>query len=204
MVAFKENDQKMKLDAVFEEYKDLRDEIKRRIDQRSQITQLMITFDGTLAGFALYTGNLFILGLVPFVSAFFLHITKASYVIHRRLTRYIREIIEGQKLPNIFKDSDNLWISWETFYMKRISNFERQKGARRPIYDIFQLSVFIVCSFVIFIYSLQKLDIIIAIIISIFYTILAGIVTVLTKMPDPYKIDDIDHNWETLKPIRQK
>jgi hypothetical protein len=65
-----EDEKTRALDAVIAEYEDLRDEIKRRIDQRMHITELMITIVSTIAGFAVHTGNWIILGVLPFVSAF--------------------------------------------------------------------------------------------------------------------------------------
>jgi hypothetical protein len=194
-----EDEKKKELDAVLIEYDDLRDEIKRRIDQRTHITELMITIDGTLAGFAVYTGNWFILGIIPFVSAFCLLNIKASYIIHRRLTRYVSEIIEKQKLPLIFGGSDKLWISWETFYRKRLSDPQRQQGTRRPMYDMFELAIFIVCAASVILYSFHQLDFRIAISVSVAYVIIGFGTVQVSKMIDPYTIDaDIAYDWQSL------
>lgn len=197
-----EKEKKRALDAVLVEYDDLRDEIKRRIDQRTHMTQLTITIDGTLAGVAFYTGNFFILGIIPFVTAFCLLNIKASYATHMRLIRYIREIIEGQKLPSIFEGSDKLWVSWETFFKEILAHPQRQKASRRPIYDMFQAFVSIICSGAVALYSFMQFDFEIAMVISVGYAVMVITAVHETKMIDPYEVDkDVKYDWHKLKPL---
>jgi hypothetical protein len=198
-ITMTEDERKRALDATIAEYEDLRDEIKRRIDQRTHITELMITIDGTLAGLAVYTGNWFILGILPLVSAFCLLNIKASYIIHRRLTQYISEVIERQKLPLIFDKSKRLWLSWETFYRERLADPDRQRGTRRPMFDVFELALFTFCSIAVIIYSFVQFDWSIAIAISAAYTILGAKAVEAARMIDPYKVDSsISHDWQSL------
>jgi hypothetical protein len=211
---------KEKLDAVLSEYNDLRDEIKRRIDQRTQITGLMVTIDGTLAGFAIYTGNLFILGLIPFVSVFCLLNIKSSYIIHKRLTRYIREIIECQKLRrNIFKGSNKLWISWETFYETVYGDKPKSSsgggirlhvhqvlasGTRRHIYEVFEVFLCLVCRVAISYYSFLKLDSMTALLISFFYAVFAFVAILASIMPQVYRKDSEKYDWEELNALTEQ
>lgn len=194
-----EDEKKRALDATIAEYEDLRDEIKRRIDQRTHITELMITIDSTLAGVAVYTGNWLVLGVLPFVSAFCLLNIKASYVVHRRLTQYISEIIERQKLPLIFSESNRLWLSWETFYRERLAGPHRQRGTRRPMNDTFELALFIICCTAVILYSFVHFDQPVAIAISLVYTILGSIAVKVARMIDPYEVDSsVGHDWQSL------
>jgi hypothetical protein len=160
----------------------------------------MITIDGTLAGFSVYTGNWLVLGILPLVSAFCLLNIKSSYVVHRRLTQYISEIIERQKLPLIFKESNRLWLSWETFYRERLAGPHRQRGTRRPMYDAFELALFIVCCTAVISYSFVQFDRPVAITISVIYTILGSIAVKVARMIDPYEVDkSVNHDWQSLR-----
>jgi len=189
--------------AVLAEYNDLRDEIKRRIDQRTRITELMITIDVTIAGVALYTGNVFILGIMPFISAFCIVNIKTTYLTHRRLTRYIREIIEGQKLPYIFDGSSRLWISWETFFRQKLSSPHRQRASRRRMFIMFELCISVVCCAAVVGYSFIQFDRVIATVISVIYIASAIIAAWFCKIPDPYREEKhIKYDWNEIKPIR--
>ena len=196
-----EEEKRMALQAVLTEYSDLRDEIKRRIDQRTHMTSLMITIDGTLAGLAVYSSNLFILGLIPFVSAFCLLHVKASYAVHKRLTWYIRNVVEGQKLPSIIAQTDRLWLSWETFYQHGLTKPQRQIAGRRPLYDLFELSVFIVCGVAVAIQAYLWLDFNTATVILVTYSVLGLVVVWISRMPDPYEEEGSSFQWQTRQDV---
>lgn len=69
------------------------------------------------------------------------------------------------------------------------------------MYDMFGVSVFIICCAAVILYSFLQLDSVIATVLSLIYTIFAFIAVQVSKMPDPYKEDDVGYNWETIKPI---
>jgi hypothetical protein len=140
-----ESEKELYLKAVIEEWKDLRDEIKRRIDQRTVITQFMITLVSALLTAAVLSGNFYIIGIIPFAAAYCLYHVKATYYIHRWLTTYIRDQIENRKMNRIFPNSDVQWLSWETYYKNEVSEKEKKLASRRPFYNLFELSLYLSC-----------------------------------------------------------
>lgn len=159
-----QNDWQGPIQAVLAEYNDLRDEIKRRIDGRTRMTEIMLTVAGVLSGAAFYAANakidywFLIIGVIPFVAAFCIANIKASYFVHERIRCYIREVIERKKLPEIFTNvlglepcsCHSLWMSWESYYQDCEPASEEKWykgwrvklwgwGSRKVTYDIFQI-----------------------------------------------------------------
>lgn len=154
------------IQAVLAEYSDLRDEIKRRIDGRTRMTEIMLTVAGVLSGAAFYAANakidywFTVIGVIPFVTAFCIANIKASYFVHERIRCYIREVIERRKLPEIFTDVlrlepysyHGLWMSWENYFQDcKLGSEDKWNehwqvklwgwGSRKIMYDCFQIAL---------------------------------------------------------------
>jgi len=197
----------MQLKITIEEWKDLRDEIKRRIDQRTRLTEIMISLVSALFSVAIATGNYFFFVVIPFASAYCLYHIKATYFIHHWLTKYIRERIEDgeyikekntkgeiverrvrdSKLRKIFPNSDELWLSWETYYKKEVDKKEKQRASRRRFYNLFQLSLYLICGTVFIWHSILLLPSLVAVCLVSLYLSLGLIAVWLAWMIDPYK-----------------
>lgn len=135
---------------VLEEWKNLKDEIKKRVEQRTTLTELMITLDSALitaaSAEAFLKNNYIIFGIIPFVTAFFMLLIKASYNRHRLLTRYIIEEIEGKKLKNITSLGFQS-LNFETWFEEQTDeDAQYVRTNRAHAYSVFNAGVFIVCS----------------------------------------------------------
>ncbi len=136
------------IQVVLAEWKDLRDDINKRVQQRTLITQIMVALVSALIAAAFTANNLYLLGVVPFVAVFFMLLIKASYNRHRLITRYIRENIERDNLNKLFPLSEKL-LYWETWF-KSIPPSDKEKTNRRVGYNAFNLGTLIVCGTILY------------------------------------------------------
>jgi hypothetical protein len=138
----------LRLKAVLMEYDDLRDEIKRRVDQRTHISYFAIAI--ILVALGLYTKseNSLILVFVPSALIYWLFIIDSSYSAHLNIISYIREKIEGKKLPLLIgRVDDEGWIYWETDYYK---NKKQRYSQRFRVYLIFSWFIYVICGSVLY------------------------------------------------------
>lgn len=140
---------KLRLDAVLLEYEDLRDEIKRRMDQRTYISYFAIAM--TIGALGLYgtSNNPYILVATPLILIYWLFFIDSSYSHHSVIMRYIREKIEGVKLPLLIGKVNGKegWIYWETYYAE---DRERRYSSRFWIYIVSSWIIFVICGLVIY------------------------------------------------------
>ncbi|MEM2969826.1 MAG: hypothetical protein QXR63_02705 [Candidatus Bathyarchaeia archaeon] len=181
------DERKMQLKIVLEEWKDLRDEIKRRIDQRTVITQFMITLISALLTTAVLSGNFYVIGVIPFAAAYCLYHVKATYFVHGWLARYIRDQIENKKMSKIFPNSDVRWLSWETYYKNEVSKSERKRASRRRFYNFFELSMYLGCGLIFSAYVSINLPIWLSATLVLLFWILGLGAVWLAWMIDPYE-----------------
>ena len=137
----------MQLQAVLLEYEDLRDEIKKRMDQRTHISYFVIAMTSGALGLYMSLREPLILVFTPLILIYWLLIIDSSYTHHREIIQYIREKIEGMKLPMLIeKASDEEgWIYWETYYSK---DRKRRYSSRFKIYVALSWIIYILCGLV--------------------------------------------------------
>ncbi len=181
------NDRQLQLSAVIEEWKDLRDEIKRRIDQRTVITEFMITLVSALLTAAIVSHNFYILGIIPFAAEYCLYHVKATYYIHRLLTTYVRDQIENQKMKVIFPDSKVQWLSWETYYKGKVTDKEKERASRRRFYNLFALGLYLGCGMVFSTYAFLNLPLYLSVALAVSFGVFGFLALKLAWMFDPYK-----------------
>lgn len=95
---------------------DVRDEVKRRIEQRDKYSIQMTIALGALVAISFSTTGLrMILVAVPLVSIYFTVLILYSYKIHRLLAQYLREEVEPElaRLCGTAGDKE-----WETYYLE--------------------------------------------------------------------------------------
>jgi hypothetical protein len=149
-------DPKLKLRLQFnitkDEWKDLREEIRKRVEQRNYMTEIMAVLVTTLIGAAATTQNYLFIGIVPFIACFFMFLIRASYNRHRCLINYIKTI--EQKMNEIVnalyadkpaedktKNANEITF-WETTFK------ETSQTNRRAAYNCFNVGTFLFCGFV--------------------------------------------------------
>lgn len=139
----------LRVKAVLAEYNDLRDEIKRRVDQRTHISYFVIAIMVGVLGLYVTSKNPLILVLVPSVLMYWLSIIDSSYSHNKELTKYIREKIEAKKLPSLIgKVNDREgWIYWETYYSQddKKGYSKKRYSSRYKVYIISSWFVYIIC-----------------------------------------------------------
>ena len=138
----------LQLQAVLAEYNDLRDEIKRRIDQRTHISYFVIAIILCIFGLYVKSNNPMILVFTPLALIYWLFIVDSSYSVHLNIIGYIRDKIEGIKLPMLIGkvDAKEGWINWETYY------FEDKKKRCSGIFKVFVIFswlIYIICGIII-------------------------------------------------------
>jgi hypothetical protein len=180
-------ERELQLRAVIEEWKDLRDEVKRRVDQRTVITQFMVTLVSALLTAAVVSGNFYVIGIIPFASAYCLYHVKATYFIHHWLVTYIREQIEDGKMGRIFPNSEVRWLSWETYYKTEVSKIEKERASRRRFYNLFEFSLYLGCGLAFSAYSVLNLPIWPSVALTAMFWFLGLGAVWLSWMIDPYK-----------------
>ena len=164
---------KMRLEAVLAEYNDLRDEAKRRIDHRTHISYFVITI--ILGAFGLYitSKNPWVLILIPSIVMYWLFIIDSSYFHHLDIVRYIREKIEGEKLPLLIGKANDKegWLNWETYY------FDKKKvhSSRFRIYIFLGWIILLICGLIFLYIILQSLPLL--------YLIPYGVYWILYGLP---------------------
>lgn len=135
---------KLRLKAVLLEYEDLRDEIKRRMDHRTYISYVVIAM--TLGALGLYvtSENPLILVFIPSILIYWLSFVDSSYSHHLVITKYIREKIEGMKLPSLIgkANDEEGWIDWEAYYFR---DKKRRYISRFKIYVVFSWVIYAIC-----------------------------------------------------------
>lgn len=188
-------EREMQLNVVVEEWKDLREEVKRRIDQRTIITQFIITLVSALLTTAVLSGNLYIISIIPFATAYCLYHIKASYFVHHWLVTYIRERIEDQKMRKVFPNSDVQWLSWETYYKNEISQSEKERASRRRFYNLLEVGLYLGCGVVFTANALQNLSAWLSVISILSFWVLGFVAVTTVWMIDPYK-ERLRHNDE--------
>ena len=95
---------------------DVRDEIKRRIEQRDKYSIQMTMALGALVAVSFsMTGLRMVLIAVPLVSLYFTVLILYSYRIHRLLAQYLRDEVEPELARGYGIDRDK---EWENYYKK--------------------------------------------------------------------------------------
>lgn len=175
------------LQIALAEYVDLRDEIKKWVEERTRLTELMIGIVAAIGTAALSINNLFLLIIAVFSTFFFLEKIKSSYYIHATITKYIREKVEKEKLMQLLsKERRVTWTFWETYYSE-LPKKERERNSRRAMFNSFGLSVYVVCGLGISYQSFQDFGLFYFVASVFIYWIVCGYLVYKTRMIDPYK-----------------
>ena len=122
----------LQLQAILAEYNDLRDEIKKRISQRTTLTSFMLGVVGASLGFVASSQRVEFLVVPPGLAIFLIYLIRTSYHITESISFFIRNQTE-LKLNEILGTSrnGNSWINWESWYRED----KRQMRKRRwPIF----------------------------------------------------------------------
>lgn len=129
-----------KLKAVLTEYNDCRDEIKTRIQQRTRMTEFFILGLAAIAGFAVQSGNYFIMFIAPAYAVFIYAMIDGTYFYTDSLSHYIREEIELKKIPHILGEVPQMdflgkktALEWKTRWLGWETNFERCLRKWNPV-----------------------------------------------------------------------
>ena len=130
-----------KLDAVLAEYNDCRGEIKIRIQQRTRMTQFYIIGLTAIIGFAVQSGNYFVMAIAPAYAIFMYSMIIGTYFYTDSLSNYIREEIELKKIPYILdkvpSQMDSLGgkstLKWKTGWLGWETNFKECLKGDNPI-----------------------------------------------------------------------
>ncbi|UCH57220.1 MAG: hypothetical protein JSV18_07780 [Candidatus Bathyarchaeota archaeon] len=127
-----ENSLDRKLQAVLAEYNDCRNEIKLRIQQRTQLTQFYIVGIVALIGYALQVANSLVWLIASGYAVFMYTMILGTYFYTDSLAQYIREEIEATKIPYILGEVPKMGsaatqklLDWETMWLGWEINFER-------------------------------------------------------------------------------
>lgn len=181
-------DEKDLLNIVMEEWKDLREEIKARVEQRTQLTEIMVALvSGLLTAAAtaeIWGKTSLVFCFVPFVTFFFMFLIKSSYKRHRWLTKYIREEIEDPKkgkisrIINTYKSNNTLiginWLYWETYFKKQTKlKGEESETNRARAYNGFNIITFLLCGTILLLTSIKQIfvpDLHILLIVVLFFS----------------------------------
>ena len=139
----------LRVKAVLAEYNDLRDSIKRRVDQRTHISYFVIAIMVGVLGLYVTSENPLILVLAPSVLMYWLSIIDSSYSHNKELTKYIREEIEVKKLPLLIGkvNYEEGWINWETYYSK---DDKKRYSSRFKVYVISSWFICVTCGLAIY------------------------------------------------------
>jgi hypothetical protein len=136
--------QSSELDILLSELKDMREDVKTRVEQRNYMTEVLVVLVSGIAAAAatastVNPNSLLILGVVPFVTAFFIFLIKASYNRHRCLTIHLQKI--EQRINNILNGSNSRRVDfWETSFK------ETEKTNRRKAYNSFNIGTVFICN----------------------------------------------------------
>jgi fatty acid desaturase len=119
---------------------DVRDEVKRRIEQRDKYSiQMTIALGALIAVSFSTTGLRTVLIAVPLVSIYFTVLILYSYKIHRLLAQYLREEVEPElaRLCGTAPDKE-----WETYYSKHAVPGIRRWFFQGTLWAVVALSLF--------------------------------------------------------------
>jgi hypothetical protein len=95
---------------------DLRDEVKRRIEQRDAYSIALATASGGAVAVALSNPDFRpAFAAIPLFFLFFTHLLHYSYRVHNRIVRFLRTEIEPE-LANLCETPR--WVEWENYYAK--------------------------------------------------------------------------------------
>ena len=147
----------------------------------------MITLVSALLTTAIASGNFYIVGIIPFATEYCLYHVKATYYIHRLLTKYVREEIENKKMMAIFPDSKVQWLSWETYYKNVVSSKEKQQASRRRFYNLFALVLYMGCGTVFSTHAFLNLTLCSGVALTATFWVSGFLALRLAWMFDPYK-----------------
>ena len=161
------------LQAVFTEYNDCRNEIKIRIQQRTQMTQFYIVGIVGIIGYAIQGSNILIWPIAASYAVFMYTMILGTYFYTDSLANYIREEIESKKIPYLLGTVPDdmpevktnvvqwktLWLGWETNFDQARSGDKSLKEhnliRRKKVLHYFSWCIVLV-STVCMAYSLQK------------------------------------------------
>ncbi|MFA5364403.1 MAG: hypothetical protein WC325_04385 [Candidatus Bathyarchaeia archaeon] len=140
------------LEAVLTEYKDCREEIKLRIQQRTQMTELYIVGLAAIAGFTVQNGNSLLMFVAPAYAIFIYEMIQGTYFYTSCLATYIREEIESKKIPYILGKVPLMqsemeqtakwttrWLGWETNFNKCL--IQKNKMPRNKVLHLFTWTI---------------------------------------------------------------
>lgn len=147
-----------KLKTVLAEYNDCRDEIKTRIQQRTRMTEFYILGLAAITGFAIQSGNYFVMSVAPAYTVFIYAMIINTYFYTDSLAHYIREEIELKKIPHILgkvpsmnflgekttHDWETRWLGWETNYERCLR--KQNPLSRKKILHFFSWGIVLVSS----------------------------------------------------------
>lgn len=139
---------------------DIRDEIKRRIEQRDRYSIQMLVALGAIMGFSFTTANNIIICVAPLVAIYYSVLILYSYRIHIVAAKYLREKLEPE-LAEVCGVSKNL--EWENFY-----NCNQVPGIRRMFFNVIPWIVLIGSySYLIYTYFFKHHDVVFQFIVGI-------------------------------------
>jgi len=109
----------LRLKAVLTEYRSLRSEGMKNMEMRARVTMIMVSASGIVGAIAIPYKNPFAFAIIPFLALVWAEIIHHSYSVHVKLERYLREHIEGRKIPSLidrYSDPPNQegWIHWSS------------------------------------------------------------------------------------------
>lgn len=126
-----------KVQVVLAEYNDCRNEIKLRIQQRTQMTQFYIVGIVAIFGYAIQVANSLIWLIASGYAVFMYVQILGTYFYSDSLALYVREEIESKKIPHLLGEISNMepttkstlyewktaWLGWETNYEKCLKEY---------------------------------------------------------------------------------
>ncbi len=105
---------------------DIRDEIKRRIEQRDKYSIQLTIALGAIVAVSFSVANLGkVLITAPLVSIYFTVLILYSYQVHRLLARYLREEIETELARLCGTSPEKEWETWYTAHAHAVPGIRR-------------------------------------------------------------------------------
>ncbi len=135
-----QDEKNRQLQAVFIEYNDCRNEIKIRIQQRTQMTQFYIVGIVGIIGYAIQGSN-FLMWLIASSYAVFMYtMILGTYFYTDSLANYIREEIESKKIPYLLgtvpddmPEVKTNVIQWKTLWLGWETNFDQARSGDKSL-----------------------------------------------------------------------
>jgi hypothetical protein len=124
---------------------DIRDEIKRRIEQRDKFSYQMALGLGAVFGLSFSSNDLRkVLIAAPLIAVYFTALILYSYEVHKVLARYLREVVEAQLAQTLGTRSKDEWENWYVSLGKQIPGI-RSSFFKWVQWLILGITIFVLC-----------------------------------------------------------